>query len=263
MIKVLEKIAEQGNPSLYEKGCHYFYETLIPSLELITIELSFRERKNMLNIDNFILPDLHSGSGMIGMKEDKQLLADEKILCKCWELVGDIYATNYALKRATRAYESALRCLDTPDSLILKLVKTFEKTGKKQKAFDCINDAILFCLEGNEVLEIEKQRLQDSMNYDTIPEYTEDHKTWKLYEAIGRRHPEFVVEKLANSGTKDIDLLKCLANAYGMMKEDKLCVQTWQKIINLDEDFEIEAVDEFYTSKECWNQIIYQGKGLA
>jgi tetratricopeptide (TPR) repeat protein len=210
--KFLEATREEGIGTLYNRGYQWFKSYYLPRLRLA----------------DELLP------------HELELIAD------AWYLVGDVYDFNEMPLLAIEAYRKVLEYDEEADGAYRELAHMYERVGDYQKALEGINKALEFNPDNEELMDA-KAEIQDSINYTTEPYLTEENVAWKWAELLGNERPQAVVqqaEKLGDQAT--VEELQRLAQAYAALEKDDQYLQTWQKIVALEEPIAIHYADWFY-----------------
>ena len=211
----LSSLTNQPFEKVYRKGFGFFKHALMPHL-------------------------LEAG-------KDKQF--NRGLLSDSWQLVGDIYRTNGAPLKAMKAYQKAEAAQKGRAELMKRMAGVHTDIGRYHEAFQTINQALDIELD-NFQLMTERQRIQDDMNYDAAPRYTEGDTVWVLKELLAEEQFEKVINIVLETEMNDVELLKCLARAFGAVSHHANYLQVWQIVIGLDEGVLTEPADWFYLPVE-------------
>lgn len=221
--KFLSTTEEQGIANLYNKGYQWFKSHYLPRLRLA----------------DELLPN------------ELELIADS------WYLVGDVYDFNEMPLLAIEAYRKVLEYDEEADGAYRELAHMYERIGEYQKALEYINIALEHAPDEEELMDA-KAEIQDSINYQTEPYLTEDNKAWQWGEWLGQERPQLVIEAAQELGEEaTTEELQRLAQAYGALDQAQEYLNTWKKIIALEEPIDIYYADWFYLPKEVAQQAAF------
>lgn len=195
-----------------------------------------------------LLPQLSSASAAPTI--DKGILAD------CWHLVGEIHDFNHAPKKALAAFRKAIDFDPELVTAYLAVTDMLEQTGAYYEAFQYLNQAIEKDAEEESLLHL-KQRIQDNMNYNHEPLYTSRNVIWSYDECMANGDFNTVIEAIEKEENKTVDLLRCLGRAYGGLGETALYLKTWEDILALQTELEIDFSDWFYMPQK-----VYEGEAI-
>jgi len=92
----------------------------------------------------------------------------------------------------------------------------------------------------------DRQRIQDCIVYDKMPDFQEGNLLWAYNEALTEGNFEATIKSIQVSKTTDTELLKCLYKAYGGIQDKINGTATWQRIIAIDQAAERDELDLFY-----------------
>ena len=92
----------------------------------------------------------------------------------------------------------------------------------------------------------DRQRIQDCMVYDKIPEFQEGNLLWGYHEALIAGDFQATIHSIKALEKTEVDLLRCLYRAYGGLRDNKNGGITWQQISAIDQDAIRDEVDLFY-----------------
>jgi len=224
--KFLTKTEKEGILSLYGKGYAWLKSDFLPYLEL----------------GDDLLPD------------DGELLAD------CWYLVGDVFDFNAAPLKAVEYYKKAIACDEEIQGAYREIATMYELVGRYTEALEYLNVAIEKVPDDEMMLE-DKAAIEDSINYTTEPFLTEDNLAWKLNEKLAEDGFDAVIKTVSEIEKPEVDVLQCLARAYGAKDNQEEYLKTWENIKASNSSIVLDHGDWFYMplavydGKEIWQLI--------
>ncbi|MDA3929001.1 MAG: hypothetical protein PF541_08575 [Prolixibacteraceae bacterium] len=215
IIDFLTEITQENPVSVHKRGFAYLHHGLLPRL-------------------------LDAG---------KNKTVEENILARCWFIVGSIYSYNNAPKRAIECLLKS-HVLNTNNSESLKLlIQQQLLIGEYYKAFENVHKAIDLEPDNFKLITLQ-QRIQDDMNYNSEPQYTSVNQLWELNELLASEQFETVVNTVLNTEMDNVDLLKCLANAFGALSHHANYIKVWESIFAIQSQTKLSMPDLFYMPVE-------------
>ncbi|MFK7796779.1 MAG: tetratricopeptide repeat protein [Aureispira sp.] len=212
----LEEVEEEGVAYLHNKGYQWF--------------------------KSYYLPRLHLAD---------ELLPDElELIAESWYLVGDVYDFNVIPLLAIAAYRKVLEYDEDVDGAYRELALMYESIGEYQKALEFVNKALEYTPDDEELMDTLAD-INDSINYNTEAYLTDEDRYWKWGELLGQERPQEVIDAAIESD-EDIytNELRRMAQAYGMLEDDKGYIDTWERIVESGEDeISLDYSDWFYMPK--------------
>ena len=211
LLSFLTQYCQDGSEAAFQKGYQWFYQTLSPAIQ----------------------------------QASEQLSEEVKLLSEVWLITGEVHELLQAPKQAITCYELAIyfNPYATDNYRWLALVQ--EQIGQYVAALENIELALKYTHEGEDLME-DRQRIQDCMVYDKIPDYKEGDLLWELTELLAAGSFEQVIKQIESQGNKDVELLRCLYRAYGGLQQKADVQAIRQMMIDLEMEVELGEVDEFY-----------------
>lgn len=211
LLTFLEDLCSTGSDAILQKGYQWFHEELTPKLKQASEE--------------------HS--------DERTLLGE------AWLIVGEAHELLYAPNQAITCYQISLHFNPFSTDTYRWLALVHEQIGDYLTATKNIELALKYTTDGMALME-DRQRIQDCMVYDKLPEYQEGNLLWVYNEALVEGNFEATIQSILASKTEDVELLRCLYRAYGGLQNKVEGAATWQRILVIDQDATRDELDLFY-----------------
>lgn len=211
LLQFIADFCSAGSEPVLEKGYQWFQHTLTPNLK----------------------------------KASEQHSEETTLLGEAWLIAGEVHELLYAPNQAITCYQISLHFHPFSADTYRWLALVYEQLGDYLTATKNIELALKYTTEGTTLME-DRQRIQDCIVYDKIPDFEEGNLLWMYKEALIEGNFEVIIKSVAASKTTDIDLLKCLYRAYGGLQDKVKGSATWQQIITIDQDAVRDELDLFY-----------------
>jgi len=211
LLQFLEEFCSIGSEAVLEKGYRWFQETLTPNLK----------------------------------KASEQHSEETTLLGEAWLIAGEVHELLYAPNQAIICYQIALHFNPFSSDAYRWLALVYEQLGDYLAATKNIELALKYTTEGVTLME-DRQRIQDCIVYDKMPDFQEGNLLWAYNEALTEGNFEATIKSIQVSKTTDTELLKCLYKAYGGIQDKINGTATWQRIIAIDQAAERDELDLFY-----------------
>ncbi|MCH2023494.1 MAG: hypothetical protein MK207_13545 [Saprospiraceae bacterium] len=182
------------------------------------------------------------------------------LLADCWYLMGDVYDFNCAPLKAIECYKKAIQYDESIDGAYREIANMYKQIGHYSKALNYINIAIDMMPDNTEI-KAEKEEIQDCINYDVEPFLTDNNQCWKLNEKLANQEFDFIIQLVSQIDNPELNIIQCLARAYGAQANFEKYLETWGQITNSNLTFSLEYADWFYmpdeilNSSEIWQMI--------
>jgi len=207
----LQTYCEGGSDTALQNGYSWFTQNLTPTLQSITKE----------------------------NKVEPLLLAD------AWLVTGEVHELLYAPQQAITCYKLALHFHPEFVDGYQWLALVEEQLGDYVAALEHIELALKYAEEGEGLME-DRQRIQDSMVYDKVTDFTEGNLYWTYSELLAADDLATVIKDIHPFKTQDGDLLRCLYRALGAQEDKAKGDKVWQRILAIEPDAVLEEIDLFY-----------------
>ena len=181
--------------------------------------------------------------------------ADSALLAACWDLVAETFYHCDAPQKAIEGYQKSITYSDD-ESTYGVMAELYQSYGAYLKAFEAINKAIELAENPDVFMEL-RQSIQDYMNYDHTPTYTEGDNLWQLREQLANGASDKIIEQYDFSTTDDLLLLLHLNRVYGALNQVDIYQTIWDKIHQIDPEIEIYFADVFYMPLALKDQLEY------
>ncbi len=211
LLQFLEEFCSGGSEPILAKGYRWFQEELTPNLK----------------------------------KASEQHSKEMTLLGEAWLITGEVHELLYAPNQAITCYQISLHFNPFSSDTYRWLALVYEQLGDYLAATKNIELALKYATDGATLME-DRQRIQDCMVYDKIPDFQEGNLLWAYNEGLTEGNFEATIKSIQRSNTKDIDLLKCLYRAYGGIQDKANGTATWEQIIAIDQEVVRDELDLFY-----------------
>ena len=211
LLQFLEDFCNAGSESVIAKGYEWFQEELTPNLK----------------------------------KASEQHSEETTLLGEAWLIAGEAHELLCAPNQAVTCYQISLHFNPFAADTYRWLALVYEQLGDYLAATKNIELALKYTTDGIPLME-DRQRIQDCMVYDKLPDFQEGNLLWVYNEALTEGNFEMITKSIRTSKTKNIELLKCLYRAYGGLQDKANGIATWQRILAIDKDIVRDELDLFY-----------------
>ncbi|MEN0002915.1 MAG: tetratricopeptide repeat protein [Bacteroidota bacterium] len=167
------------------------------------------------------------------------------LVADIWYMANTIHQVNGAPLAAIAAAKKALSFDSEHLESIYDLIDLHLEIGHYQEAFDLVNQAI--DLEPDDVeLLFTKQNIQDALNYNETPLYSEDDPIWPFHEQLAQgRFSDFLATAKMPEDLPE-EWLRCRAAAFAATEQWTHYLDGWQELAQLESPVEFTALDWFY-----------------
>ena len=211
LIDFLHQYCQEGSEAVLKKGYRWFNTILTPNLK------QFSEQHN----------------------EESELLGE------AWLITGEVHELILAPNQAITCYIIAKHYSPFSSDIYRWLALVQESLGQYLEAINNIEKSLKYTNDGEALME-DRQRIQDCMVYDKVPDFIEGNLVWKYNEYLAEGKFDKIVKNSKKQQTTDIELLKCFYRAYGGLQDKDSGEKVWQKILALEADAILDEVDLFY-----------------
>ncbi len=211
-LQFLKEFCSAGSEPVLTKGYSWFQETLTPNLKEVS---------------------------------EKYGDVETTLIGEAWLIAGEVHELLYAPNQAMTCYQISLHFNPLAADTYRWLALVQEQLGEYLEATKNIELALKYTSEGATLME-DRQRIQDCIVYDKVPDFQEGNLLWAYNEALTEGKFETIIKSIQASKTTDIDLLKCLYRAYGGLQDKVNGTTTWQQILDIDQDAVRDELDLFY-----------------
>lgn len=211
LLQFLEEFCSAGSEPVLEKGYRWFQEVLTPNLK----------------------------------KASEQHSEKTTLLGESWLIAGEVHELLYAPNQAITCYQIALHFNPFAEDIYRWLALVYEQLGDYLTATKNIELALKYTTEGVTLME-DRQRIQDCIVYDKVPDFQEGNLLWAYNEALTEGKFKATIKSIQSSKTKDTELLRCLYRAYGGLQDTINGTATWQQILAIDQAAVRDELDLFY-----------------
>ena len=149
LLQFIKDFCDLGSEPVLEKGYHWFQETLTPKLK----EASEKHSKETI------------------------------LLGEAWLIAGEVHELLYAPNQAITCYQISLYFNPFSADIYRWLALVYEQLGDYLEATKNIELALKYTADGTTLME-DRQRIQDCIVYDKMPDFQEGNLLWGYNEAL-------------------------------------------------------------------------------
>lgn len=211
LLPFLKDFCSEGSEAVLAKGYCWFQDTLTPTLKEAC--------------------EKHS--------EATDLLGE------AWLIAGEVHELLYAPNQAIACYQISLHFNPFAVDTYRWLALVYEQLGDYLAATKNIELGLKYTTEGATLME-DRQRIQDCIVYDKMPDFQAGNLLWAYNEALTEGKFKATIKSIQLSKTKDTELLRCLYRAYGGLQDAINGTAIWQQILAIDQDAVRDELDLFY-----------------
>lgn len=211
LLQFIEDFCKAGSEPVLEKGYRWFQEVLTPNLK----------------------------------KASEEHSKETILIGEVWLIAGEVHELLYAPNQAITCYQISLHFNPFSADTYRWLALVCEQLGDYLEATKNIELALKYTADGVALME-DRQRIQDCIVYDKMPDFQEGNLLWTYNEALTEGSFELIIKSIKASKTTDVELLRCLYRAYGGLQDKANGTATWQQIITIDQDAVRDELDLFY-----------------
>lgn len=170
------------------------------------------------------------------------------ILADAWYMIGELYDFNSAPKHAIQFYEKAIALNPNMAIYYREIANMYNQFGDYGEAFKYINIALE--KDPDDVSsQIDRQDIQDNLNYNHESFYSEDNEMWQYAELLAAEQFDTLIQRIQAVEYPDFETQLCLCRAYAASGRQDEYIALWNKIVADKTDFYPEGIDWFYMKR--------------